>query len=133
MGNSESIPNLRLTAVSRELKLDRHQIIALRNAMAGYADRRSMIGREEFDLALQLANLSGVEIFDLLFTMWDNDGVDKVPYKEFCVGISPLACPYDSVTAILMFALFVSDDRSLGYIRPSNLQSLLTGKLLSKA
>ena len=130
MGNSESIPNLRLTAVSREFKLDRHQIIALRNAMAEYADGRGKIGREEFDLALEMANLSSVEIFDLLFTMWDNDGDDKVPYKGFCVGISPLACPYDSVTAVLMFALCVSDDRGLGYIRPIDLQGLLSGKYM---
>ncbi|KAL3923491.1 MAG: hypothetical protein SGILL_001631 [Bacillariaceae sp.] len=114
-------------AVSRDVHVDRHQIVALRNSMSGFADKRGMIGREEFDMALQLANLSTVEIFDLLFTMWDNAGVNRVPFKGFCVGISPLACPYDSLQAILMFALFVSDDRDLGYIRSSELKSLLSG------
>jgi hypothetical protein len=117
-------------AVAREFSLDRHQIIALRYAMADFADRRGMVSRKEFDLALHHANLSDVEIFDLLFTMWDNEGVDKVPYKGFCVGLSPLSCPYDSITEILMFALFVSDDRNLGFIRPSDLRCLLNGMSL---
>lgn len=130
MGNAKSSTspvNLAMMAVARQSHLDRGQIVALRNAMAGYSDEHGIVHRKEFNQAVELANLVGVEILDLLFTMWDNEGRDEVPFKKFCVGISPLACPYEDTSGILRFALRISDDRNLGYIRSYDLQALLDG------
>jgi hypothetical protein len=131
MGNTNSADNspvpLAMMAVAREIHFERGQIVALRNAMAGYADEHGIIHRKEFNQALELTNLVGVEIFELLFTLWDNEGHDEVPFRGFCVGISPLACPYDDVTNILRFALRICDDRNLGYTRVYDLQTLLNG------
>jgi hypothetical protein len=136
MGNANSLSErtcdspvaLAMMAVARNFELDRVQIIALRNAMAGLSDIHGMINREGFDDALDLAHLSKVEIFDLLFTMWDNAGIDRVPFRAFCVGISPLACPFDDLHSILRFALRVSDDVNRGSIGMDDLHILLSGK-----
>lgn len=131
MGNAKSTDgspvNLAMMAVAREIHLERGQLVALHNAMARYADEHGTVHREDFDRALELANLSGMEIFDLLFTMWDREGMDQVPFKGFCVGISPLACPFEDISVILRFALRICDDRNLGYIRQYDLQTLLDG------
>jgi Ca2+-binding EF-hand superfamily protein len=123
--------SLAMMAVARNCFLEKAQIISLRNAMTGFSDAFGMIKREGFDQALDLANLSNVEIFDLLFTMWDNKGDDRVSSKEFCIGISPLACPSDNTPTIINFALQVSDDLNRGYIEIQELHELLTGKLVS--
>ncbi|KAG7352083.1 hypothetical protein IV203_008131 [Nitzschia inconspicua] len=130
MGNAKSSTcpiNLAMMAVARERHIEQGQIVALRSALAGFADDRGIVHRKEFDRALELANLGDVEIFDLLFTMWDNDGRDEIPFKGFCVGISPLACPYDDLAGILRFALRVSDNSNLGYVRAHELQTVLNG------
>ena len=123
--------SLAMMAVSRNCFLEKAQIISLRNAMTAFSDAFGMIKREGFDQALDLANLSNVEIFDLLFTMWDNKGDEKVSSKEFCIGISLLACPFDTTPTIINFALQVSDDLKRGYIEIQELHELLTGKLVS--
>lgn len=119
--------SLAMMAVSRNCFLEKAQIISLRNAMTAFSDAFGMIKREGFDQALDLANLSNVEIFDLLFTMWDNKGDEKVSSKEFCIGISLLACPFDNTPTIINFALQVSDDLKRGYIEIQELHELLTG------
>jgi Ca2+-binding EF-hand superfamily protein len=133
MGNTKSISissdspvTLAMMAVAMNFELKRVQLIALRNAMAGFSDERGMVDREGFEKALELANLSSVEIFDLLFTMWDNAGNDQVPFKDFCVGISPMACPHDDVHAILRFSLRVSDDDNRGSVMLDDLRRLLS-------
>jgi Ca2+-binding EF-hand superfamily protein len=118
---------LAMMAVARNVNLERVQIIALRNAMAGLSDGSGMVDRGGFDRALELAKLDHIEIFDLLFTMWDNAGNDQVPFKDFCVGISPLACPFDDVHSILRFALRVIDDSNMGSVGMDDLRKLLCG------
>jgi hypothetical protein len=125
--NDENSVNLAMMAVARKTRLGRCQIIELRNAMSRYADEYGNVNREDYNHALVLTNLSSVEILDLLFTLWDHDGNDKVPYKGFCIGISPLSCPHDGVKNILRFALEVCDDRDLGFSRVYDLQTLLDG------
>jgi hypothetical protein len=123
----DSPVNLAMMAVAQEIQLERGQVVALRNAMAGYSDEHGTVNRKDYNHSLELSNLSGVEIFDLLFTMWDHDGKDRVPFKGFCVGISPLACPHADLKNILRFALRICDDRNLGYSRAFDLQTLLDG------
>ena len=120
--------SLAMMAVARKVFLQRAHILALRNAMSKFSDVFGMIKREGFDQALALADLSKIEIFDLLFTMWDNAGDDKVSSKEFCTGISPLACPFDDIPSIIGFALRVGDDLNRGYIERHELHELLIGK-----
>jgi Ca2+-binding EF-hand superfamily protein len=132
-GSQCSIVALAMMAVARNCTLDRVQIVALRNAMAGLCDKNEMIDKEGFDTALELAQLSNVaEIFHLLFTMWDNAGIDRVPFKEFCVGISPLACPHDDIHTILRFALRMSDEINRGCIELHELHRLLSSKAIQK-
>ena len=118
---------LAIMAVARECRLEKRQIVALRNAMAGFSNQRGMIDRGGFDKALVLANLASVEILDLLFTMWDNARDGLVPFKEFCVGISLIACPNDEIPAILGFALHVGDIMNRGYLGAESLCNLLSG------
>jgi hypothetical protein len=125
--NDESPVNLAMMAVARKIHLERGQILTLRNAMAGYADEDGTVNRQIYNHSLVLSKLVGVEIFDLLFTMWDYDGKGRIPVKGFCVGISPLACPHADLRNILRFALRVCDDRNLGCVRAYDLQTLLDG------
>jgi Ca2+-binding EF-hand superfamily protein len=125
---NETPVNLAMMAVARNVQVDKTQIMALRNAMAANADDNGKVSREGFDRALELSNLSGMEIFDLLFTMWDNVGEDSVPLKTFCTGISPLSCPYDELSVVIRFALRVCDDTNRGIIDGHDVQNVLYGK-----
>ena len=115
-------------AVARNVQIEKTQIIALRDAMTANADDRGKVSREGFDRALELSNLSEMEIFDLLFTLWDNAGEDCVPLKKFCTGISPLSCPYDELSVVIRFALRVCDDTNRGIIDVHDVQNVLYGK-----
>lgn len=100
----------------------------LRYAMAKVADDYGMVQREGFDEALERANLKSFEIFDLLFTVWDNAESRRVSYREFCMGISPLACPLDDINGVLEFALRVTEKPNREHIEWKEVYELLTGK-----
>ena len=120
-----------MMAVAQKILIKKVHILILRYTMAKYSDDFGMIERQGFDIALTKANLSNVtNVFDLLFTMWDNAKNGKVSYKEFCLGISPLACPSDNLSVILRFALQVCDDLDRELIERKELQELLAGKLV---
>lgn len=124
--NSQEIP-LAMMAVARNAFLHRAHILSLRNAMFNYSDEDGMIKRDGFDKALNIAHLSNVEVFDLLFTMWDNAEDEKVSVKEFCVGTSPLACPFDDLPSIIAFAFRVGGDVNRGIVKRQELKDVLTG------
>jgi hypothetical protein len=127
----EALPSLAMMAVAQKILIKKVHILILRYTMAKYSDDFGMIERQGFDIALTKANLSNVtNVFDLLFTMWDNAKNGKVSYKEFCLGISPLACPSDNLSVILRFALQVCDDLDRELIERKELQELLAGKLV---
>lgn len=66
------------------------------------------------------------EILDLLFTMWDLHGYHYIQYREFLVGISPLACgPRDTIIDTLRYSLFLMDTAKTGYITQYNLTKVL--------
>ena len=125
----QSLPSLAMMAVAQKIFLKKVHILILRYAMAKHSDDFGMIERQGFNMALTRANLSNItNVFDLLFSMWDNADDGKVSYKEFCLGISPLACPSDNLSVILRFALHVCDDLDHKRIERKKLQELLTGK-----
>ena len=126
MGNTDS--SLAMMAVSQKFYLKRVHVLMLRYAMAKFSDDFGMIGREGFDQARAKAKLTKVEIFELLFTMWDNAESRKVSCKGFCVGISPLACPWGDLSTSIEFALRVSDDSGRKHIHRKDLHELLIGK-----
>lgn len=125
--NTANEAPLAMMAVGRKMFLKKVHILLLRYSMAKLSDDFGMIQRQGFDQALVKAKLSKIEIFDLLFTMWDNAEDGKVSYKEFCMGISPLACPSEDLSVILEFALRVSDDINRKAIERKELHELLTG------
>ena len=120
--------SLAMMAVASKISLHRAYILALRHAMSDFSDDFGMIKRQGFNKALASVDLSGVEVLDLLFTMWDNADDDKVSSKEFCMGISPLACPFNDLSSIIEFALRISDDSNRQHINRRDLHKLLTGK-----
>jgi len=130
MGNTQS-PVLAMTAIARQLLLQRFQIESLQEALSTHADTFGFCDKARFNTALDAAHITSpadVEIFELLFTMWDQHGVGKIPAKYFVVGISPLACPFDDVLGVLRFALQTSDSYGTGVARPQQLQDTLEGK-----
>ena len=131
MGNSKSHPQLAITAVARQLSLQRCQIVVLRDSLKSFADSNGYVEKEFFDEALKRAKItqpSDIEVFDLLFTMWDSKGKDKIHYKCFSIGISPLACPYDDLPSILRFALHIGYQKNNGSITPRQLREFLKCK-----
>jgi Ca2+-binding EF-hand superfamily protein len=135
MGNTKSSTKkqtLATIAVAKKLALQRFQIVVLRDALASCADSNGMVDKHFFDQALKRAKMTSTEdkeIFDLLFTMWDSEGEEEIPYKPFSVGVSPLACPNDNVVSILRFALHVNDETSGGMITAGELHDVLRSKL----
>ena len=132
MGNvKSSMQPLALIAVARQLRLQRIQMVALRDALSTYSDSTGFVDKTSFAASLKQAkivNPGDVEIFDLLFIMWDGLGTEKIPYKEFSIGVSVLACPHDEVVSILRFALHIQDELNTGMISPKCLRNVLQCK-----
>jgi hypothetical protein len=130
MGNTKSscTKPLAIMAVARNLSLQRCHLVVLRDTLETYADSKGMVEKEWFDQALKRAKIldaRDIEIFDLLFTMWDCAGDEKIPYKDFAIGISPLACPRDDVGSILLFALHIGYEKNNGTVNAKEVHDLL--------
>jgi Ca2+-binding EF-hand superfamily protein len=135
MGNTTSAPQgskpLAISAIARQLSVNKAQLKVLRDEFQSLADKKLCITHHLFRLALKKAKIDqkDKEIFNLLFTMWDNQGEGTIPYKEFVVGMSPLACPDEHPKSIIQFALEVSDDKKSEMIGADELEDLLQSKL----
>lgn len=108
-------------------------MISLRDSFVSLATQDEMISRGSFQIALAKAGVElekDLEILDLLFTMWDSEGAEQIPYKEFATGISPLACPNDNANSVLRFAMQVSDEADTGMIGPGELEDILLRQLM---
>jgi hypothetical protein len=129
MGNvTSSAQPLALIAVARKFKLQRCQIVALRDSLASFADANGYVDGICFFSSLTKANIVGtayVEMFELLFVMWDSTGIEKIPYIDFSVGVAALACPNDGVASILRFAMNIQDKANSGMVSSRSLLRLL--------
>lgn len=129
---------LATVAVSKYLKLDRSQILKMREVLASRAmetsdpycsvgDRKNgkrevlVVERCDFQTAMDDAGVRrrpDQRVLHLLFTMWEAEYCfgpgwtgTAAPYRDFVVGLSPLACARDeSLANVLKFAVRVSDD-----------------------
>jgi Ca2+-binding EF-hand superfamily protein len=137
MGNGASSDGLSkplaITALARQLQFSKDQVMTMRGSFVRLASPDETISRDNFRIALQQAKITreqDLEIFDLLFTMWDSEGADKVQCKEFLMGISPLACPDETPYSILRFALQVSDEEKTGLVGSDELEDMLLSKFV---
>ena len=129
--NSNGTTSLAMMAVARKLRLQRFQIIMMRESLKAFSDESGFVTRAHFDRALmhaKITQLEALEIFDLLFTMWDHFDSQRIPAKQFAVGIAPLACSCDDITSVLRFALHINDECNNGRISPRDLHDVLISK-----
>eukprot|EP00934_Nitzschia_sp_Nitz4_P005800 Nitzschia sp. Nitz4//scaffold5_size260463//137594//138600//NITZ4_000987-RA/size260463-augustus-gene-0.99-mRNA-1//-1//CDS//3329555355//5790//frame0 len=127
MGTSSSRP-LAMIAVAKQLQLQRFQIVVLKDSLEAFADSSGFVNREAFDIALVRAKITesfAVEIFDLLFTMWDHHATQMIPARPFASGIAPLACFGDDIASVLKFCLMISDSSKSHKIGSKELHDLL--------
>ena len=89
-----------MMAVGESMQLNQYQLLSLlhhltRGAM-GHDTSSFFISREDLRGALHEANIvhpSTQTLIDLLFTMWDHNGDNSIPGRDFVVGMTPLASP----------------------------------------
>jgi hypothetical protein len=130
MGNisSNGITPLAMMAVARQLRLQRFQILEMWESLRALSDKDGFVNRESFDLSLTRAKIIqpvALQIFDLLFTMWDHHAIGEIPAKKFAIGIAPLACAVDDIPSVLRFALHVNDETGRGEVSPRALHDVL--------
>ena len=126
--NSNGTTPLAMMAVARSLRLQRFQIIMMRESLKACSDESGFVDKASFDLSLSRSKITqpgALEIFELLFTMWDYFQVQRIPAKKFAVGIAPLACSCDDIASVLRFSLHINDDLENGRISPRNLHDVL--------
>ena len=144
MGNANSSTEepLAIIAMAREFGLERRHIVVLRDSLRSHANADFMVSKEYFDHALKDAKVSDpkqIQLFDLLFTMWDYKGNNMIHYKDFCIAVSPLACPYDDIDSIINFTLLIGCETMDGktevglFARPPQSQQLPRSKTRSRA
>ncbi len=129
--NSNGTQPLAMMAVARKLRLQRFQIIIMRESLKSFSDSYGFVDRASFDQSLTRAKITqnqALEIFDLLFTMWDHHDVNVVPAKKFAVGIAPLACSCDDLASVLRFSLHINDENNIGKVSPKELHDVLISK-----
>lgn len=117
-----------MMALANQLQLQRFQIVIIRESLLSFADNDGFVHREAFDLALNRAKITdqtAVEIFDLLFTMWDHFGILRIPAIAFVTGIAPLACASDDLKSTLRFSLDISDECNNGKVGRAALHDML--------
>lgn len=135
MGNTNSnvTQPLAMMAVAKQLRLQRFQIIMLRESLKTFSDNYGFVDRASYDESLTRAKITqgeALEIFDLLFTMWDHHDVNVVPAKKFAVGIAPLACSCDDIASVLRFSLHINDESNVGKVTPKDLHDVLISKFI---
>ena len=120
-----------IIAMAREFGLERRHIVVLRDSLRSHANADFMVSKEYFDHALKDAKVSDpkqIQLFDLLFTMWDYKGNNMIHYKDFCIAVSPLACPYDDIDSIINFTLLIGCETMDGKVNAEELHNILECK-----
>ena len=133
MGNIVSVhgDKLATAAVANSMKLNKQQMVHIRNGVESMMDGNGQIRRRFFHIAVAKARVAidpDGDILDALFTMWDLTGKDSVPAIDFCVGFSVLACYGDSLVQVLKFALEIQDVEETELITAEELVNILKSK-----
>jgi len=140
MGNSSSVsldtaPGLALIAVTDYMTLTQQQVLDLRNncrtGSLGQKRSRPNVSRNSFQKAMMRSRITKEEwhVLEQLFTMWDQDGEDRVDFVDFLAGTSVLACgDCQSLEQVILFALQVNDLYNTQHICQDRLEKLLNGK-----
>jgi Ca2+-binding EF-hand superfamily protein len=121
-----------MTAVAEMMRLTKPQVLEIRKTCAAMASKDGQIRRKLFHIVVAKAGVtenSNADILDLLFTMWDENCDNRVPYLDFVVGIAPLACRYENMNSALKFVLQVMDHKETGKIDSGELITILRSKL----
>jgi len=125
MGNSASSTGsiFATAAMAKYTNLTKAQIITFSDAVAPLARVKRpsdppSINRNVVSHGLREAHVSKYskeyDVIDLLFTLWDESGTNRVPCLDFCVGISVLACPGETLEEILKFGLQILNQQQKG-------------------
>lgn len=126
---------LSLVAVANAMTLTQQQVIDLRKNCAigslGQKRTRSKLSRASFQIAMCRAKISQThndwDIIEQLFTLWDEEGEERLDFREFLAGISPLACGGKTLPEVLSFAMKVSDVQHAKHISRADLEMVLSG------
>ena len=130
MGNlsSTGATPLAILAVARQLSLRRSQFLTMWENLRAFSDKDGFVSRQFFDLSLSRAKITqpvALQIFDLLFTLWDHHAIGEIPAKKFSVGIAPLACSVADIPSVVRLAFHVYDDRGQEKVSPKALHDVL--------
>lgn len=122
-------------AMAKYMNVTKPQIVAIRNAIIPMADiDTGLVRREHLEFALSQAKIEkelDCAVLCHLFTMWDEDGRNRVPCAEFIVSISVLACKEDGIEQAFRFALTVADRNKSGLISAADAHTFLNSKCWS--
>lgn len=134
---------LALLAVSNTMTITQSQILQLRkNCMIGSLGQkrtRPKISRASFQKAMIRSHISSKQDWNILqhlFTMWDEQGEERVDFVEFLTGISLVACEHvNSLQQVLVFAMHVMENvhkktSTQHCISKTKLEKLLNGTCL---
>ena len=115
------------------VNLSKHQIIQLHDACEQLSRpfNRNTFKRKHFNAALNQAQIDDEvdrDVLTLLCILWDTTGEGLVPYRDFAVGLAPLACPKESLSTVLAFALQLMDTEGTGQITAKQTICLLKSK-----
>lgn len=128
--------SLALVAVAHVMTVTQLQILEIReNCMIGSLGQkrtRPKISRAFFQKAMIRSRISSEEqdwrVLGHLFTMWEDEGEERVDFVEFLTGISVVACgDCKSLQEVLMFAMQVMNVNKTYSITKSKLEKLLNG------
>jgi Ca2+-binding EF-hand superfamily protein len=134
--NNNNTPAWTLVAVSHALRITPLQLLELRQhcRVGSLGQKRTCpkISKTAFSKAMarsQMVQRRTVGILGHLFSMWDEDGTERVDYINFLTGISVLASCQDceSVEDVVLFALQVQDVHKTHCITRAKLESLRNG------
>mmetsp|Transcript_3095 Transcript_3095/g.9055 ORF Transcript_3095/g.9055 Transcript_3095/m.9055 type:complete len:200 (+) Transcript_3095:220-819(+) len=127
MGNSnvKGTKSLYIAAMANVTGVERKELNGMRAKFAEAAKASggnpNSVSKDEFSRAIDELGISpqDVEILDRLFTMFDKMGDGRINYREFIVGVSPLA--RGDVADKLRLAFELYDVDGAGHVKASEM------------
>ena len=131
MGNDmgKGSRNMYIAAMANVTSFEKKELVQLQKQFLELAKREgnpNTITRAEFRQALEAVAIeeSDTEILDRLFTMFDRMSDNQINFREFIVGVSPLA--RGSVQEKLHFSFQLYDVDGTGQIKPAEMNFVLS-------